>query len=158
MALFPFDRYELISPLTAAQIAEKIKAADEDLNEYTIKLTGNTIRLETAKRFKIGGYSQSFKPDAQISLKSIQHGSSLSVVIRPKTGPIIILVSIVVILLMGIWYSQRVNISVGDYKDAIIAGAGLLILAYLLPVTALNTELPKLKIFINDLFEVAETP
>jgi hypothetical protein len=157
MALFPFERYQLISPLTAAQIAEKIKAADDDLNEYSTKLTGNIIRLETAKRFKIGGYSQSFKPDAHISIKTIQQGSALSVVIKPKTWPIIILVLIVVVFMMGIWYSQRVNIAVGHYKDAIIASAGLLILAYLLPVTALNAELPKLKIFINDLLEVAKT-
>jgi hypothetical protein len=156
MAWFPFERFELTTPLTQAQITQKIATAGGSIGEYTITRLNNTVLFETAVRFRLGGYQQSFKPGATIQIEVTSTGTKLKVVLKPKLRAVAVLVLIVVLFLAGVGYTQRINIELGRYKDVLIACVGLLILAYLLPVTAFNGELAKLKLFINDFFEVEQ--
>jgi hypothetical protein len=156
MAWFPFERYELTTPLTRAQIERKIAQADSSIDEYTVTELNNTVLVETSGRFRLGGYYQSFKPGATVRLEEVPNGTKLKIVLKPKMGAIAVLVLIVVVFLAGIWFTQRTNLDLGRYKDTLVACTGLLVLAYLLPVTALNGETTKLKLFIADLFEVEE--
>jgi hypothetical protein len=153
MAWLPFEKYELTSPLTLAQIAQRVTDDDEG-SEYTATLQDDIINIETSTRFKVGGYSQSFKPAASILVKQTASGLHAVVTLKPKRLPVALLVLIVIVFMGGIWYSQRNSLLLGRYKDAIVACAGLLILSYLLPVTAFNADQSKIKSFINYLFQV----
>jgi hypothetical protein len=155
MAWLPFEKYTLITRLSPAQLEKKVAEAVDSF-EYTVAQRNDAILVKTSDRFKLGGYHQLFKPDAAIGIEIIPNGAKLTIVLKPKARAIAILALIVAMFLAAIWFTQRTNIELGRYKDAAVACAGLLILAYLLPVTAFNGEQAKLKLFIADLFEVEE--
>jgi amino acid transporter len=157
MAVLPFERYQLTTQLTPAQIAVKLEDWVDEMDEYAAVLIGETLSISPLVGFRLGGYSQSFKPTARIPIKPSPADTVLSIVLEPKAGALFTLGLIVIILLAGIGYSQRSNLAFGYYKDAAIAAIGVLILAYLLPVTAFNTESEKLKLFIEDLLEIKQT-
>ncbi|MFD2147372.1 hypothetical protein [Mucilaginibacter antarcticus] len=124
------------------------------MEEYSTRWIKEVVIMRPLTGFKLGGYSESFKPEAIISIQQTAQGSNFKVVIKPRITAVAVLFLVIVLLLTGTWYSQRGNIAMGRYKDISIVATGLLILGYLLPVSAFNNDVEKLKILIADYFEV----
>lgn len=153
MVWLPYRRYELSSKLSPGQIKEKLQ--ENDLG-YTADFLPGCNYLNEQDSFRFGAYSGSFKPQAKLYLTATTGGTKASVVLKPATKAILILSFIIILLLAGIAFSKRNDLSVGRYRETAIACVGVLILAYLLPVVAFNTGFSKLKLFVDDLLEVGE--
>lgn len=154
MLWWPYRRYELTSKLSPQQLKEKIDWADWSEAEYTITYAEKYISIKESANFKFGAYSKSFKPEATLVKVAVAEGSGFRVVIKTRTAQLLLLFLVILLIIAGVAFSKRYQLSLGNYKDTLIACVGVLVLGYLLPVVNFNADLSKLKLFIDELLEI----
>ncbi len=174
MTWLPIKRYELTTRLNFEQVIAKIESTagrslstaearngvsitdDNSTDSYTVKWFSGKFFIKETTPFKFGGYSNSFKPEANITLQALPQGTKLKVVFRPPVAAMLFLFFAVCFILTGVLFAKRTDLALGRYKEVTVAVVGVLMFAYLLPVFAFNTDLSKIESFVCDLFEAEE--
>jgi hypothetical protein len=172
MQFWPFQTYVLKSKMSSEQLKQKFNSApqfqwskDPNIQSITVSdpnfanrfyccLYRKYLKIQEKIEFKIGGYTNSFRPEATIKFEDTEQETTYSVTMMLKLEiRLILLFAILFISVGGIVMllkdTQQSKLSVTSFTPAI-----MIIGIYLLSIVGFNVDRSQLESFIYDFLEV----
>lgn len=171
MLFFPYTKYFLKSKLTSNQLKEKFGSISQlpltntsgvlktfinsrNTDSFQCDLYKNHLIVSEKVDFKVGGYTNSFRPEAKLLFEDDENGTTYIVTMMPNAGIIVFLICIVLfIIIAGILYAVQ-NIHDGKLSPSSYLPIFCLIFLYILSTAAFNRDLPQIETFVFDLLEI----
>jgi hypothetical protein len=168
MAWVPYEKYTIDSNLTSSEIKKKLASKipgnitscpesfsvlfinEKNTDSFQVDITNDHFTVKEKVDLVIGGYTNSFRPEAFIKFGDNSVGSTSTITIKPVLSIIIITCLMLCFVLIGgvsLLLTNKTQIGL-----LVISIFPLLI--FLLVTFSFNVELDKLKSFIDSLLEI----